>query len=221
MLLFIEFKTALPSGDKARSDVIAQVIAEADGVNSFNMTCELDDFPIHCILTDGKTFEFFTCDFKEWRLQRGLGTVEEGVLWATDWRITLPGSERDPSYLGQLKIIVELFLDVFIESYLNGVRAEREFSERRARRVTTMTGSGYRPRHSTTYWLDAEFSATNALEMLRRAHHHRVVDPEIADTMAEQGISLLRKSCLAIPAADKDWSFLDGWEDRKLALMRL
>jgi hypothetical protein len=68
LLLFIEFKTALPSGDKACSNVIAQVIAEADGANTFNMTCKLDGFPIYCILTDGKTFEFFTCYFKEWRL---------------------------------------------------------------------------------------------------------------------------------------------------------
>jgi hypothetical protein len=57
--------------------------------------------------------------------------------------------------------------------------------------------------------------------MLRSAHHRRVVDPEIAGTRAEEGISLLRESCLAIPAVDKDWPFLDGWEDRKLALMRL
>jgi len=59
MLLFIEFKDSLSGSQELHSNLIAQVLAEADGADLFNQIRECDGVAIHAILTDGNNFEFF------------------------------------------------------------------------------------------------------------------------------------------------------------------
>jgi hypothetical protein len=185
----------------------------------FNQAKGLNGWPIHCILTDGAIFQFFKCSFKDYSIHRGVATaVEEGVAIVPDYKIAL-SREHDVQYLGQLKIIVEVFLDMFLETLINGVQAEREYSERRARQQIGKLGAGYLRRASTSTWLETELIARQALDMLRKAHHQRVIDVAIAEQMANDGIELIRRSALNIPR--EDLSLLGDWEDKKHGLMLL
>ena len=113
ILCFIEFKHTLPTGAAAHSDVIAQVIAEMDGADTFNQVEEYDGMPIHAILTDGTNFEFYCSNFKHWTVHRGIGRLEEGISFDNQHRISLPASERAPDYLAKFKNVVEIIFDTF------------------------------------------------------------------------------------------------------------
>jgi hypothetical protein len=79
--------------------------------------------------------------------------------------------------------------------------------------------AGYLRRASTSTWLETELIARQALDMLRKAHHQRVIDVAIAEQMANDGIELIRRSALNIPR--EDLSLLGDWEDKKHGLMLL
>ena len=49
----------------------------------------------------------------------------------------------------------------------------------------------------------------------------RVADPEQADIVAEHGLLLLQESAIVILHPELDWSLLDSWSERKLAIQRL
>lgn len=49
----------------------------------------------------------------------------------------------------------------------------------------------------------------------------RVIDPLKADEEAEAALNQLQMSALAIPHPELDWSLLDNWSDRKLALQHI
>jgi hypothetical protein len=221
MLLFIEYKRSFEGDPTSHSDIVAQCIAEADGADSYNQAREYDGIPIHAILTDGRDFEFYQIDFTSWTALRGMGTVEEGIPWHDPYRITLPHTERASDYLAIFKVIVEVIFDTFVQSYISGVRAQLNYSLRRARTHQTPIGVGYRRRMSTNRWDDVHQGATNALEALRQAHNMRVVDVDLAEQTAERGIEILRQSVMNIPDHDTDWSLLDNWDERKGTILRV
>src|SRR5208282_1420622 len=201
------------------SNVIAQIIAEADAADLFNQIKECDGIAIHAILTDGQTFEFFVINFCEWKIMRGVGSPIEAVPWENGYQICLPPSERSPNYLSTLKQIIEVILDTFIMAYINGIAAQKSYSSRRARVEDSELGGAYVPRHPTTYWDEAYIRATNSLDMLRLAHGHRMIDKPQAEQMALYGLDLLTKSVMSIPVPEMDWSLLDSWDWREDALM--
>ena len=79
ILCFIEFNETLPTNALAHSNVLAQVIAEMDGADTHNWDNQYDGCPIHAILTDGYSFEFYLADFKMRTIHRGIGGVEHGI----------------------------------------------------------------------------------------------------------------------------------------------
>ena len=99
MLLFIELKQSLNLHASQLSDIVAQIIAEADGADTFNHLKEYDGIPIHIILTDGVEYQFYCIDFSRWVIVRGVGSAEMGILWPRKYGICLPSSERSPDYL--------------------------------------------------------------------------------------------------------------------------
>jgi hypothetical protein len=94
MILFIEFKDMLKGSASKHSDVIAQILAEADGADLFNQIHESDGTAIHAILTDGQAFEFYVVNFYDWKVMRGVGSTIEAVPWVDGHQICLPSSER-------------------------------------------------------------------------------------------------------------------------------
>ena len=223
MLLFIELKHELSKNDKHHSDVIAQVIAETDGADTSNSSNEFDGFPIHAILTDGLSFEFYVVSFHHWTVHRGTGGVDMGIKpWqGNKSRISLPPDEQSPDYLPQLKIIIELLFDTFVQAYLYGIVAQLNWSARRARFLNTALGSGYARRNSTGHWEKAHILGCQAHETLRAAHNMRLHSPIKADQLATVGLQMLEESTACIPKPELDWSFLDQWELKRDELMRV
>ena len=221
-LLFIELKQSLTHNARVHSNIVAQVMAEADGANLFNEEYRFDGIPIRAILTDSVEFEFYFFDFKTWSVQRGIGSAEAGIPWHTYPRVSLPPSERAPDYLAQLKVITEIIFDEFIDSYIVGLEAQLEHSSAELSSQTIPNiGQGVIRRESTGYWERTYAQAKIAGRILREAHHMRVMDPYHADEMARRGIECLQQSALLIPHEELDWSLLDNWEDREQAVMRV
>jgi len=220
MVLFIEYKESLEGTHDKHSDIIAQVIGEADAGDLYNELEEFGGLPIHAILTDGKIFEFYIVNFADMGLYRGIGTAEKGIPFHEEHRIRLPPSERDPGYVPQLKIIVEVLFDIFLQSYVNGIYGRKSYSERRARIQKMPQGEGCVPRRSTTVWDSTYLYGLQALNLLREAHELRSLDVKKAEDMAIQGIATLEKSVKTIPSS-ADWSFLDNGESRKLSILRV
>lgn len=222
VLLFIELKHSLAVSNENHANIIAQVLAEADGADTANQSKEFDGVPIHAILTDGVHYEFYWISFNSWTVYRGMGCVTEGItIYGEPGRISLPGSERAPDYVGQLKVIFEVLLDTFLQTYINGIWASREYSARRTRFQTLPQGSGFRRRPSTGAWEVAHAKALTALEILREAHSLRVMDVDAADNLAKRGLQALKESALSIPHPELDWSYLDNWETRRAAIQRV
>jgi hypothetical protein len=220
MVLFIEYKESLSTSDDRHSDVVAQVVAEADAGDLYNEMEEYGGLPIHAILTDGQHFEFYVMDFAVMGLWRGVGTADKGIPFHDEHRISLPPSERDPHYVPQLKIIIEIIFDIFVQSYINGVYSRKTYSDRRARRQSTAEGDGYVPKRSSEFWDGTYALGLESLTLLRAAHEMRSVDVEKAEVMAAEAVALLEQSVKTIPSA-ADWSFLDNWESRKLSILRV
>ena len=70
MILFIELKESLKGSPSKHSDVIAQILAEADAADLFNQIRESDGIAIQAILTDGEAFEFFVVNIYDWKVMR-------------------------------------------------------------------------------------------------------------------------------------------------------
>lgn len=121
VLCFVEYEQGLPTGVEAHSDVVAQIIAEMDGADTFNQNGEIDGIRIQAILTDGVIFEFYAGDFKDWTIHREIGLVEEGIPYEGGYQITLPQSEKAPDYLAKLKVVVEVVFDSFLTSSMESV----------------------------------------------------------------------------------------------------
>lgn len=219
LLLFIELKQSLSVHTSQLSNIIAQVIAEADGADTFNHQNEFDGIPIHVILTDGVEYQFYRIDFSRWSIVRGVGSVEMGISWPSDYGICLPPSERSPDYLAQLKTVIEIVFDTFLQSYLIGLRTLGNCSIRRTRFQDSLIGSGYRRRISSNFSDTAHQKGQLALDTFREAHHQRVVDVKEAERLAETGVLLLQESVLSIPKPKLNWSLLENWETREAALL--
>jgi hypothetical protein len=222
VLCFIEYKQGLRHGGVGlHSDIVAQVIAEMDGADTHNQSEEMDGICIQAILTDGVIFEFYTGNFKHWTMHRGVGYVEEGIPYDGDHRIALPESEKAVDYLAKLKVVVEIIFNTFLIAYINGVAAKKARSERHQRVWENQLGRGFLRRNSNSFWDFAEAKALEAHSTLLAANRLRLVDPHEADRQAEFGLEQLNQSVLSIPTPDLDWSFLDNWDQRAEALMRV
>jgi hypothetical protein len=126
MLLFIEFKESLAGSHEKHSNLIAQIIAEADIADIFNQIKECDGTEAHAILTDGQAFEFFVINFYHWKIMRGVRSLVEAIPWHNGHQISLPPSKRSSDYLPTLKQIIEVILDTFIAAYINGISAQKK-----------------------------------------------------------------------------------------------
>ncbi len=221
VLCFVEYKQGLRHGPDVYSDIVAQVIAEMDGADTHNQSGEMDGICIHAILTDGVTFEFFKANFKHWTMHRGLGYLDEGVPYDGGYRISLPDAERAVDYLAKLKVVVEIIFDTFLTSYVEGIAAQKARSERHQRNWEDQLGRGFLRRKSNSFWEFAESEAVEAQTKLHAAHRYRLINPHEADELAQIGLRHLTQSVLSIPTPGLDWTFLDNWDQRAEALMRV
>jgi hypothetical protein len=71
---------------------------------------------------------------------RGVGSPIEAVPWVDGHQIRLPSSKRAPIYRPILKCLVEVIFDTFLMAYINGLAAQKSYSERCARVEGTEVG---------------------------------------------------------------------------------
>jgi hypothetical protein len=207
VLLFIEYKDRFP-GSNAHTEIVAQVIAEMDAADVFNDTQGDIRIPIHAILTDGQGFEFYYCD-SSWIVRRGMTNENEGMI-PREQRIHL--DEGCPSYLSNLKIVVEVIFDTLLQAYVNAIHESRVAWEKK--RESLARAPDY-SRMAERIVVRTE-KAKEALQTLRGAR--KLEDLKDAEEHAKLGLQLLRESVLAIPY--KDRSLMDRWEDQMEDLLR-
>jgi len=169
-LVFIKLKESVIQNPQIHSDIVAQVMADANGANLFNKNYNFDGIPIRAILTDGIGFEFYLFDFKIWSVLRGVGSPEAGITWQTYPRIALPTSEHSPNYLAQLKVITEVIFDEFIDSYIVGLKAQMDHSLADLSSQSIPNVGGVVHREPTGFWAQPHAQATLAGRLVREAH---------------------------------------------------
>jgi hypothetical protein len=184
------------------------------------MTCTTKGVSIHVILMDDQIFEFYIYDFSRWRISRGIGIVMEGVPFHNEYQIC-PTSEHDTEYLTQLKTIIEVIFDIFIQSYMNTIYSKRSYSEWHTIIERDELGESYVPRKSMDFWVMTYDLRIQTLTYLRETHYNRNVDVEMTEARAEEGLAILESSVKTIPMSDTNWSLLDNWDMHMTALLRV
>ncbi|KAF8622535.1 hypothetical protein AX15_006941 [Amanita polypyramis BW_CC] len=185
-VLCIEMKLKVGNDDE-RLKIIAQVIAECDG-------CDLDNYtrgfslPIHCIFTDGLTYEFFKFERNPnpsfirgcfpgdpKHLRRGLKVPDYSSM-----STTLP-------FILQLRCTCETIFDIMLSAYIAGLKAYYARSEEMGRKKGSK-------RPSLDGWDRALQSAGRALAAFREAEVQRKDgDLDSADATVDQALLALQE----------------------------
>ena len=204
VVLCIEMKLKVGNDDE-RLKIIAQVIAECDGKPHASLAyifcsppgctgCDFEnstrDFslPVHCIFTDGLTYEFFKfernpnssfirgCFFGDpVHLRRGLKVPDYSSMMTT-----LP-------FILQLRCACETIFDIMLSAYIACLKAYHVRSEEKGRKQ----GSN---RPSLDGWDRALQSADRALAAFREAEVQRKDgDLDYADAIADEALLVLQE----------------------------
>ncbi|KAF5383287.1 hypothetical protein D9615_004801 [Tricholomella constricta] len=204
-ILFVEVKLKVRN-EVERVEAIAQAIAECD-------SCDLDnsshDFslPIHCIYSDGESFEFFKFERKPnpsflrgcfegdpKHLRRGLQVPDY-----TTMETSLP-------FILQLRCICETIFDVMLSAYFAGLQAYYNRSEEGKKQ--------YHKRLSSDELDRAIQPAQRALAAFREAEGLRKAgDIVSADATVEEALLALHESTGAVPSIYESTLIMRGWDD--------
>ena len=223
VLLFVQCKDSLDGSPEGHSNLIAEIIEQAETEDLQNNACELG-VPLHIILTDGERWEFYMVDFSNCQIFRGMGeNLHHRIPFIDPYCLRLPTSDQDPAYLPQLKRILEIIFVTLLQAYINGCYSRKLMTLRCERDdAITKMASHVVPEHSASmgFWLGCYEHATMALYMFRTAHDEIGINLEPAEKCAAEGLAVLKQSTDCIPV-DVDCSLLDNWETRRLELLRV
>ncbi|KAM6489096.1 hypothetical protein JOM56_015508 [Amanita muscaria] len=219
-VLCIEMRLKVGNDDE-RLKIIAQVIAECDRCNLEN-SAQGFFLPIHCIFTDGLSYEFFKFERNPnpsfirgcfpgdpYHLQRGL-KVPDYSFMAT----TLP-------FILQLRCACETIFDIMLSAYIAGLKAYYIQSEENGRKQGSKIPS-------LDGWDRALQSADRALAGFREAAVQRKDgDLDSADATVDQALLALQESTGAVPTfyrselIMKDWDEVEVWKLERVNLTPL
>ncbi|KAF9030342.1 hypothetical protein BDZ89DRAFT_949763 [Hymenopellis radicata] len=208
-LLCIEMKLKV-GNDVERLGIIAQVIAECDGCNVKNSSADYS-LPIHCIFTDGLTYEFFKFEKKPKNsnpsflrgcfsgdpvhLRHGLNVPDYSFM-----ETTLP-------FILQLRCACETVFDIMLSAYIEGLKAYHVHSEEWGRKHGSK-------RPSLDGWDRALQSADRALAAFREAEVQRKDgDLDAADATTDQALLALQESTGAAPTFYGSRLIMKDWDE--------
>jgi len=204
-VLCIEMKFKI-GNDKERLDCIAQVIAECDGCDLNNIDNGFS-LPIHCILSDGLSFEFFK--FERTPTPRFLRGCFAGDPVHLRRGLELPDfAKRSTSlpFILQLRGVCETIFDTMVCAYISGLRAHHGVSKARGENERSK-------RPSFDRWDEALKSAEDALRICREAESLREAgDSASADTKAEAALCALQESTASIPTVYTSKLIMSDWD---------
>ncbi|KAM6492127.1 hypothetical protein JOM56_011851 [Amanita muscaria] len=205
-VLCIEMRLKVGNDDE-RLKIIAQVIAECDRCNLEN-SAQGFSLPIHCIFTDGLSYEFFKFERNPnpsfirgcfpgdpGHLQRGL-KVPDYSFMAT----TLP-------FILQLRCACETIFDIMLSAYIAGLKAYYIQSEENGRKQGSKIPS-------LDGWDRALQSADRALAGFREAAVQRKDgDLDSADATVDQALLALQESTGAMPTFYRSELIMKDWDE--------
>ncbi|KAF8224600.1 hypothetical protein L208DRAFT_1310410, partial [Tricholoma matsutake] len=205
-ILFIEMKLKV-GNDADRLKAIAQVIAECDGCDLNNSSHKFS-LPIHCVFTDGWTFEFFKFERNPTpsfirgcflgdpkHLRRGLE-----ILNFASMKTSLP-------FILQLRCACEVIFDVMLSAYITGLKAYYSRSEEQGKKQGSK-------RPSLDGWERALQSAERALAAFREAEGQREGgDLDSADATVDQALLALQESTGAVSTEYTSDLIMKDWDD--------
>ena len=204
-ILCIERKFRLGNEDE-RLEAIAQVIAECDGMfhtlrfRTFGCRllectgCDLHNtiegysLPIHCILSDGLSFEFFKFERSpKPRFFRGCFAGDPPHLRRGLRFLDFTEAETSLPFILQLRRVCETVFDTMLRAYISGLKAHQTASEAKGKKQGSK-------RLSLDAWDDALKSAEEALRKFREAESLREKgDPSSADKNVQEALHALRE----------------------------
>jgi len=210
-ILFIEIKL-LVANDEERLKAIAQVIAEGDGCDLNNSNAGFS-LPIHCIFTDGLSFEFFT--FEKTPNPKFLRGCFLGDPMHLRRGLELPDFVRMESslpFILKLRFVCETIFDVMLSAYIAGLKAYQQ----RLKEKGKEEGS---KRPSFDGWDRALQSAELARKRFRQAEDERAKDEiAAADVTVEGALNELQTSTDAVPNNRyKNDLIMKDWDDDAVA----
>jgi len=208
-ILCIEMKFKI-GNDMERLDAIAQVIAECDGCD-LNNTDAGFSLPIHCILSDGLSFEFFKFDKTQASpFLRGCFSGDPAHLRRG---LRLPDFTTTPTplpFILDLRLACETVFDTMLCAYISGLTAYHGRSKVRGEKQGSK-------RPSFDKWDEALKSAQDALMICRTAEsQRRNGDLDSADASVQEGICALQKSTGAVPTLYVSSLIMTGWDDDRV-----
>jgi len=144
--------------------------------------------PIHCILCDGLTFEFFK--FENWHAAPFLRGCFVGDPEHLRRGLRLPDFTNDPTslpFILQLRRICETVFDVMLCAYISGLEAHHKQSKGRGEREGSK-------RPSLDKWDQALAFAQDALKTFREAESQRSRgDVASANASVQEALRALQK----------------------------
>jgi hypothetical protein len=208
-ILFIEMKLKV-GNDAERLKAIAQVIAECDGCDLTNCS-ENFSLPIHCIFSNGRSFEFFKFERKPnpsclrgcfdgdpKHLRRGLQVPD-----FTTMETSLP-------FILQLRCVCETIFDVMLSAYIAGLQAHYTRSEEKGNKQGSK-------RPSLDGWDRALQSAKHALAAFREAEGQRKAgDIGSADATVGEALLALHESTGTVPTIYQSDLIMMHWDDSEV-----
>jgi len=205
-ILFIEMKLKI-GNDKERLKAIAQVIVESDGCDLNNASHGFS-LPIHCIFSDGLSFEFFT-------FERTPNPTFLRGCFAGDPRhlrrgLKVPDFSTMDTYLPfilQLRCVCETIFDVMLSAYIAGLKAYHNRSNDMGKREGSK-------RPSFDAWDRALQSAELAQTNFREAESQREGgDIASADVTVNGALAALRTSTGAVSTIYTTDLIMNYWDD--------
>ncbi|KAF8346122.1 hypothetical protein F5887DRAFT_1184819 [Amanita rubescens] len=181
--------------DVERLKIIAQVIAECNRKPHTNSTSSL---PIHCVFTDGLTYEFFKFernpDPDPDHLRRGLIVSDYSYM------------ESSLPFILQLRCACETIFDMMLSAYIAGLKAEKGKEHGSTQDPTSLDG-----------WDLALRSADRALAAFRAADVQRERgDLDLADATVDQGLHALQESTGAVSTFYESNLIMKDWDDAEV-----
>jgi hypothetical protein len=205
-VLCIEMRLRVGNDDE-RLKVIAQVIAECDGCDLKNSTMRFS-LPVHCIFTDGLTYEFFKFERNPnpsfargcfpgdpKHLRRGLKVPDYSSMTTA-----LP-------FILELRCACETIFDIMLSAYIAGLKANYVKSKEKRRKQGSK-------RPSSDGWDLALQSADRALAAFRNAEVQRKDgNLDSADATVDQALLALQESTGAVPTPYRSDPIMKDWND--------
>ncbi|KAF8321431.1 uncharacterized protein EI90DRAFT_3001446 [Cantharellus anzutake] len=202
VVLFIEMKL-LVGNDPKRLEAIAQVITECDGSNRFHHF----SLPIHCIFSDGWSFEFFR--FERMPNPTFLRGCFQGDPPDLRHGMRLPDIETSLPFILQLRCVCETIFDVMLSAYIAGLKAYYNREE-------DMGKEGLK-RLSFGGWDRALQLAEHAQEAFREAEvqckEGNIVS---ANVTIDAALLALQESTGALPTRYKSKLIMMDWDDAEI-----